>query len=61
MHVYMYSSLYTCNCTVLYSSFFSENKMLTCRVYQIENIYLAEYLLIVAFVSFQKGIEQFSV
>ena len=35
--------------------------MLTCRVYQIENIYLAEYLLIVAFVSFQKGIEQFSV
>ena len=26
MHTYMYSSLYTCNCTVLYSSFFSENK-----------------------------------
>ena len=23
---YMYSSLYTCNCTLLYSSFFSENK-----------------------------------
>ena len=26
MHAYMYSSLYTCNCTVLYSSFYSENK-----------------------------------
>ena len=26
MHAYMHSSLYTCNCIVLYSSFFSENK-----------------------------------
>ena len=27
-HTYMYSSLYTCNCTVLGSSFFSENKQM---------------------------------
>ena len=32
MHAYMYSSLYTCNCTVLYSSFFSEKKNVNVNV-----------------------------
>ena len=32
MHPYMYSSLYTCNCTVLYFSFFSENNNINVNV-----------------------------
>ena len=32
MHAYMYSSLYTYNCTVLYSTFFSENKNVNVNV-----------------------------
>ena len=32
MHAHMHSSLYTCNCTLLYSSFFSENKNVNVNV-----------------------------
>ena len=46
MHTYMYSSLYTCNCTVLYFSFFSENKNINVNVifYQIFMIALQKHL-----------------
>ena len=32
MHAFMYFSLHTCNCTVLYSSFYSGNKNVNVNV-----------------------------
>ena len=40
MHAYMYSSLYTCNCTVLHCSFFSEKKNVNVNVNVKDNVHV---------------------